>query len=469
MPLINFSGIASGIDTNGLIDATSAATRKARVTPNQTKVSDLTETNTAFDTLSTKLESLRSNLKPFSTLAGGGVSKAATSSKESVVSATASNAAANGSYSVEVVALAKNHVGSFDGLFADPADPVQVPLNPGDPAVDRTVSFAIGIGANLTTVDIVIPSDTYSAQDFVNAFNTATTKASASLVNVGTASSTQYKIVITSNNEGLDKGQVITTVGTALTDLTYSQSQATDAEIKITGIASGASSILRSTNSIADVIPGLTLNLASIGTATVKVSEDAATTTSKVQTFIDSYNDIVQFIAENDTITRDESDKDVKNIFGPLASSRTDDGALSALRSLVASTFASGGSTVRIFSDLGITTQRDGTLALDSTKLQTAISGEPSSVSSILQSFADTSSGTGGTIDVYTRFNGLIDISTNSNKTLITDLNNQITEVERQITRTEDEMRARFARLESTIGRLQQQQSSLNSALAGLG
>jgi flagellar capping protein FliD len=85
-----------------------------------------------------------------------------------------------------------------------------------------------------------------------------------------------------------------------------------------------------------------------------------------------------------------------------------------------------------------------------------------------LTSFADTTSLTGGTIDIYTRFNGLIDVTVNGNKTLITDLNARIAEAERQIAKQAEDMKARFARLESLMGRLQQQQQSLTSALAGL-
>jgi flagellar hook-associated protein 2 len=242
-------------------------------------------------------------------------------------------------------------------------------------------------------------------------------------------------------------------------------SQATNAQLTISGIGT----VTRSTNNISDVITGLNISLSSIGDATLKVSEDGPTTITKVQTFIDAYNDLIEFVGENNRITRDDSGTEVENIFSPLASTRTDDNALSALRTALASTVASGGSAIRIFSDLGITTERDGTLKFDTTRFQTAISTEPSSVSQVLQGFADTTSTTGGTIDVYTRFNGLIDISVNSNKTQITSLNQQISESEKQIARTEEQMRARFARLESQMGRLQQQQQSLTSALAGLG
>jgi flagellar hook-associated protein 2 len=465
MPTINFTGLASGIDSNALIDATSEAQRTARVKPNQTKVSELEETNSSFEELTTKLETLRSSLKQFTTLSGGGVSKTGSSSKESVVTATASNAAVNGSYSVTVTTLAKNATLSFDQTYTSTTDAIQSSLTGAEPAANRTVTVTVGTGANQETVNVEVTNGSYTISDFVNAFNNASSKAEASIVNVGTTSSPSYKIVITSNNEGTEKGTIGVTVGLFLTNLSaYTQSAATDASFSIAGIGT----ITRSSNSVTDVIPGVTLSLVSAGSATVKISEDAATTTSKVQEFVDAYNAVVKYISDNNQITRDESGKEIKNVFGPLASTRTDDNALSALRSALADTVYSGGSSVRIFSDLGITTERDGSLKLDTTKLQTAISAEPTSVSEVLTSFADTVATTGGTIDVYTRFNGLIDVSVNSNKTLITNLNQRISEAEKQIERQADEMKARFARLESLMGKLQQQQQSLTLALSGL-
>ena len=55
MALINFAGLASGIDSNALIDATVEAQKQARVKPNEQKVSDLEETNSAYDELKTKM------------------------------------------------------------------------------------------------------------------------------------------------------------------------------------------------------------------------------------------------------------------------------------------------------------------------------------------------------------------------------------------------------------------------------
>ena len=465
MAALSFSGIASGIDSQAIIDSSIASARLARVTPNQKKVGELEETNTALENLGQKLDALRTTLQQFTALSGGGVSKTGSSSKESVVGATASNAATNGSYDVTVTTLAKNHTYSFDQTYSSSTSPLQSTLTGAEGAAARTVSFTVGTGTYQETVSVVVTNGSYAISQFVTDFNAAATKAEASLVNVGTEASPSYKVVISGSYEGTEKGTIArTSLGASLTNLTpYSESAASNSSISISGIGT----IARSTNSISDVIPGVTLNLASAGTATVKIAEDSATTTAKMQDFVTAFNDVVKFVNENNVVTRDESGSEVRNIFAPLASTRTDDTALQALRAQISSTTASGGSLIRVFSDIGITTQRDGTVKFDTTKLQQALSSEPGSVNSIIQTFADSISLTGGVVDRYTRYSGLLDISINNNKNLITDLNRRVTDAEKQIQRMADGLKERYARLEGLMSRLQQQQNSLSGALGG--
>ena len=465
MAALSFSGIASGIDSQAIIDSSVASARLARVTPNQKKVGELEETNTALENLGEKLDALRTTLQQFTALSGGGVSKTGSSSKESVVGATASNAATNGSYDVTVTTLAKNHTYSFDQTYSSSTSPLQRTLTGAEGAAARTVTFTVGTGTYQETVSVVVTNGSYAISQFVSDFNAAATKAEASLVNVGTETSPSYKVVISGSYEGTEKGTIArTSLGASLTNLTpYSESAASNSSISISGIGT----IARSTNSISDVIPGVTLNLASAGTATVKIAEDSATTTAKMQDFVTAFNDVVKFVTENNVVTRDESGSEVRNIFAPLASTRTDDTALQALRAQISSTTASGGSLIRVFSDIGITTQRDGTVKFDTTKLQQALSSEPGSVNSIIQTFADSISLTGGVVDRYTRYSGLLDISINNNKNLITDLNRRISDAEKAIQRMADGLKERYARLEGLMSRLQQQQNSLSGALGG--
>jgi flagellar hook-associated protein 2 len=466
MAATTFGGIASGLDTQALIDATINASRQTRVKPSQDRLTELEGTNTALEDLSKKLNTLKDTLEPFTTLEGGGVSKTGTSSKESVVSATATPAAANGSYSVTVTTLASNHTYSFDETYTAATDSIQGDLTGAEAEADRTVTFTVGSGTEQETVSVVVTDGDFSIQSYVDAFNAASNKARASLVNIGTTASPSYKIVISSLYEGTEKGTVTrSALGANLTNLSaYSESAAANASLSITGIGT----IARPTNSISDVIPGVTLTLSSTGTSTVKIAEDAASTVSKVQQFVDAYNDLVAFITENNKVTEEQKGREITNVFSPLATSRLDDNVLFTLRSELAKVVASGGSAVNVFSDLGITTERDGTLKFDSAKLQEAISAEVTSVSSIMSAFADATAMTSGVLNQYTRFNGLLDISINANKTTIDDLNERIADAEAQLERQADMLRARYARLESTMGKLQSQQSSLTSALAGL-
>lgn len=480
MATINFSGLASGIDSTALIDATKAAAEQTRVKPSQTKISELEDTNTAFTDIKTKLSTLKDKLSEFTIKAGGGVSKSATSSKESSLTASATNAAVNGSYSVTVNQLARNHIVAFNnaGYTSDTAA-IQSTLTGAESAADRTVTFDIGTGSNLKTVSVEITNGSFTLNQFVTAFNAAAATqgagAEASLVNKGTSSSPVYAVVISSSNEGIEKGQIATSFSgtTALSNMTgYTEQAAQNASFDISGIGT----ITRSSNSVSDVLLGVTMNLVSAGTSTLKVSVDAETTKSKIQEFVDSYNELVQYINDNNQVTRDESSSEVKSIFGPLASTSIDNGVLTTLRETFASTNYSAGTSVKILSSLGITTERDGTLLFNAddfkgvtnTGFNSAITNDPNGVSGVLQQLAESLATQGGIIDQYIGFNRTIDLAINGNKTLISDLNKRIAEAEARIEKEADNMRARFARLESLTSKLQGQQNSLTSALAGL-
>jgi flagellar hook-associated protein 2 len=481
MGLINFSGIASGIDSEGLISATSEAARQARVKPSQDQVSKLQDTNSAYSSLKSRMESLQTILRNMGTVAGGALARSLTSADETKLTGTATSNASNATYNVNVERLARNHVMTFGNTFTSTSQifndaPLSAGLVDPDP-----VSFTIGTGTDQETVTFDL-SPTSTVSDFVTKFNEESSKAVASVVQTGTNT---YKVVITSLNEGTDKGTIAITPGysaavdTALGIAGRVESAAQNARLRVAGINSldyGAAPtdyIERSNNTITDVIPGVTLKLNSTNitneSVSVRVTTDNATTTARMQDFVDAYNEIVQFINENNRIVRQEDGENVDNVFGPLASTRTDDNALSALRSTLSGSRYEDGSAVRIFADLGIKTARDGTLEFDTDDFSTALDNEPDSVNSVIKNFADAAGLTGGTIDLYVRFNGLIDSTVNSNTDRIKRLNESIARAEASILNNEQTMRQRFARLESLTGRLQSQQSALTSALAGLG
>lgn len=476
MALINFSGIASGIDTEGLIKATSDATRKTRSTPLTTKVTELSDANDALTTLKSKLETLRNALQDMSTLSGGAVVKQVTSSSESLITATAANGAINGTYTVSLGTSAKanNGVQSLYDVAGTSWTSLTSPFKAGATLTSSPANeISITVGGETETITI---SDSTTISDVISTFNSNNSEGVMSAVNVGTTASPVYRLMVSALSTGATDGAVSITVGsdfTGLVDKSTAQA-ASNAQFDVAGIGT---TIQRSSNTVTDVLPGINFTIQGNPTSstdvTLQVSDDVTATTSKVQKFVDAWNDIVKYIKDKNLITRDETDaKNPTNVFGVLAKTSIDEDALSALRSALSSSTYTEGSEVRIMADLGIATQQDGTLKFNASgtgiNFKDALAKEPNSVNELLKSFADTMSKTGGTISQFTGFGRIFDITINNNKEQITDLNRRISDVEAQIAKNEASMRSRYAMLESNIGKLQSQQGSLTSALAGL-
>jgi flagellar hook-associated protein 2 len=467
MPVINFSGIASGIDTSALIKAQSDTFRKTRVEPAKKKVRELEDTNSSLTEFATKLTNIRSKLDGFRTINGGGVAKSASSSNEGIVVASATNAAPPGSYTISsITSIARNHTVTHNTSYPLLSSAMFPSINNGESEANRTMTVNVG-NPSQETVSVIFSSTTTLA-DVVSQINSASDLATASTVNVGTSSSPSYRLMITSNNPGTTQGTISISTGSAIGTLSLTQDPATNAQFTLAGVSG---SITRSSNSVTDLFPGINFELqaTSASPTTITVGADVSTTISRVTAFVEAYNDLIKLHREQNAVSREDDGQEVENIFGPLATTRTDDGAISSLRDAISAARSGSSGTVRVLADLGISTERDGSLKLDTAVLEKAIQTNPTDTGNLLANFSDTVASVGGTIDLYTRFSGLIDLTKNSNTSQIQNQNSRIAETEAQIQKQEEQLRMRFARLEALMGKLQSQQSTLSSALAGLG
>lgn len=461
-PTISFSGIASGIDSTSLIQALLDRSRATRIAPLESRIESLGDENDAFGTLSALLNKLKDHVQNFRTLNGGILSKFAVSSDETVASASASNGAPIGSTTVNVLQIAKNGTFSFDDNFSSLGSPVAPGLvDTGN----NSITIDVGTGSDQESVNLNVTSAT-TLDDLVSQFNNSSSKAVASIVNKGTSSSPQYAFVVNSLKEGSAQGEIAVSVGSDITSAgifnSSTLSQAQDAQFTISGING---TVTRASNTISDVFDGLTFTFSKPGSTTFTVASDVDATTETLQGFVDIYNEIVDFVKENDLVTRTENGDQVENIFGPLSSSSLDEQILSTLRNAISSSGNSSGTSAKIFADLGITTNQDGTLEFDSDVFAKALSSDPDSVAKIAANLGETLGAVDGSIAQYTRFNGLIDGLTNSNSSTISDLNKRVADLEKILSREEQNLTNQFARLESLVGNLQSQQSALSSIL----
>lgn len=465
-PIAQFSGLASGIDSASLIDALiTAKLRTNELRKNQ--ITNLQSENDALEELNTKLLNLADLINKYRTANGGGINKRASSSDASVATAAVSAAAANASIGVTVTSAASAATGSFTDSYIDSAA-----LFAPNAVGTQTITVQVGSGASQVSIDVDITNST-TVQQFIDSFNSNADAIGVAVASLVKVDENDYRVVVSSQKTGVNDGQlafVIPSAGAGFGgagDLqTQTIDQATDAIFSIDGISG---SIRRSTNAISDVLTGVTFNIAKAGTSTITISDDADSSADSFKEIIEAFNDIVQFIKENDTATQDKGSKDGNIIYGSLGKTRLDNDFLSQFRETLLganSGFASG--AVQSVADLGISTNRDGTIAFDIEKFKMAVSSDSSGATGVLRNFADKTAGISGFIYQFTTFQGFIDLAQSANLSKIDNLNNSVEQLQRSADKMKDRLTLQFSRLESITADLQQKQATLTSALAGL-
>lgn len=130
-----------------------------------------------------------------------------------------------------------------------------------------------------------------------------------------------------------------------------------DAEITVDGMT-----FTRSANQINDIITGVTLNLAgedADATITLNVNRDRDGIKKKIQDFVDSYNEVVSYIATQNTVPGEG--KDAKPLFADTSLYTIK----SSLRSIILSKVSGLDSTLNYLSLIGINIDKAGRLSIN--------------------------------------------------------------------------------------------------------
>ncbi len=458
MAIAQFSGLASGIDSSALIDAIIAAKQK-RNDLRKTQIEEIQKESESVVEFKSKVSALSDLIDKFRTANGGGVSKKSTTSDSTVLTSAASASAINATYSVTVTSVADSATGSFDAAYTSDTSTIS--------ALGGNITVTVGTGASQTVITQAVAAGSTTLAGFVTEFNSnssASGKVVASAVNIGTTDSPSYRLLFTTLESGVDEGTLALSSSTAeLTATTIDQ--ASDSVFSIGGIGS---SITRSTTNISDVLTGVSFSLVDTGSANITVSNDADSSLSSFKEIIEAYNELIQYVNENNVVDRVQGDSSGKSVFASLAKATVDNDFISAFRSAMSSANASGGTSVTIFAELGVLTNRDGTLELKEDKFKAAVQADPTGATGVLNSFADSVAGVDGFIYQYTKVGGLFDIAVTSNNGQIENITAAIEQLNRQTDKIKESLTMTFARLESVTSKLQSQQQGLTSALAGL-
>lgn len=233
-------------------------------------------------------------------------------------------------------------------------------------APDKTFGLSVGDETFILTV----AADTTMSQlvDLIND-DTDNPGVTASIIDDGSASD-PYKLVLQADNTGADYEIAMLT---QLPDLSFAVQEPTgtnlNAQITINGI-----SYQRQTNTVSDVLTGITLNLVSAGTASVTVANNNTAIQELIVGLVEAYNDAVQEI-QSKTQYDEETDA-----MGMLARTTIRDLPYD-LQSLMTRTVqVDSDSSVTTLFDLGMTFNRDGTISIDESVLASAISASSDDV-----------------------------------------------------------------------------------------
>lgn len=284
---ITFSGLFSGIDTATIIERLMEIERQPLLVIQQEQL-ETQERLAIYQNLQSRLSSLDSAILSLNSASTLGA-KTATSSNTDVLTVSAGSAAAVGSFTVDSITnLARAASEASIGVTDKTADFVSGSSFSFDVG---TENVSISLGAGETTLE--------GLRDAIN--TQASDLASAAIIDTGDDND-PYKLVIRSVETGEDydisnisTDIVVSTTGgdVALSFVPGESVDGTDAVFKINGVQ-----ISRGSNTVSDVLDGVTLQLVSTTASpvTVTVANDTENIKSEVNDFITAYNSVNSLI-----------------------------------------------------------------------------------------------------------------------------------------------------------------------------
>jgi len=364
-------GINSNLDTQDIInkmvslEARSMDLVEAKKQIEQQKLA-------SFQELKNRLQTFKSVVTTLNTQSRFIVNKSVFSNNSfsdsnKVVDITTTSSASSGTYSLIV-----NNLATESKLITSGYAGTTTSIASG------TVTIVIGSSASAT---VTINSTNNTLDGLRLAVNNLGLDVKASFLNDGDATN-PYRLLISGTQTG-SSGTVTMSHATTQTPFSASSSAisfettqtARDASLLLDGV-----SITKSSNTVTDVISGAALKLQSAGSGTISLSTDTEAITTKVSDFVDEFNDLSIFLREQ--LALDSESEETGVLFGNFAVQNLQQILRSSLSSKV--TGISGDYTY--LSQIGITTQSDGTIILDTDDFSDALVGDIENVSQLFSS-----------------------------------------------------------------------------------
>ncbi|MGV7227662.1 MAG: flagellar filament capping protein FliD [Nitrospirales bacterium] len=456
--MISFGGLGNGIDFGPIVDFLVEAKRIPIDRINERKLNDQ-EKLTNFGSLETELLGLQNAANSLRTRLSFDKNEVSVSSASSqtLLTASALSTAAAGTHTVTVNQLASAHQ-----IVSNASTAVSATNTDIVSGASGAFSFQVGTGS-VQTVNL---DATGTLEDLRDGINNLGAGVNASILNTGTETTPAYRLVLGSNDTGVSNSITIsvddTTLDTVTTGIDTFQA-AQDSQI-VLGEGVGAVTINRSSNTVADVISGVTLNLQAEdpgNPVTISVTRDNTAVKEGITNFVSSYNEVVEFINERTKFDVETGERGIL-VGDSLARTVLDRIRQSALSQI------SGLTTFTSASQIGFETQpADGTIKLNEATLDAALSENYSAVRDLF--IQNPTTGTEGIAELVVNAvdalddveSGVLSIRQNSLTKQIDNFAQQISVKEAALSLYEEQQRIKFANLDGLLATLQGQLDAL--------
>jgi len=447
-------GISTGIDYNELIDRIIELERQP-ITVLENKRSEYNEKLDTYSELESLLESLQNAVDDLR-YSYGFYEKEASVSDSTVVDVSVNGTASVGSYSISITSLASVEKEVHNGTGLTSSSDV---INSS--GTDKVFQYTYG--GTQTTITVPDGTTLEGLKDLIND-DTNNPGVTATIVNDGT----NYRLVLTGNDSGssntitIDSGTTLDGTGGTV-DFTASSftetKSASDAVFTIDGLQ-----ITRSTNTVSDVITGVTIDLKRAGASTTfSITADTDAIKENIQSFVDAYNEVISFLSTNmdyDTNTGEA---------GILIGESTARHIQERLRSIISSAVSGVSGDIDMLAMIGITTNSEtGQLEIDTSELDEKLG---SSLDEVAELFTLSSNGIAHQIYDYidtvtSSIDGAITLREEGISDIIENINDTIDDLEDRLDQEREMLVKKFTALETLVSGFNTMSSYLTNQIS---
>jgi flagellar hook-associated protein 2 len=414
--MLTAAGVGSGLDIESIITQLMALERRPleRLQQNKSDVQLHISANGQLKSAIARFQAAAKALGERDTL--GGVK--ASSSDDDVLSLSATADATLQDHTVQVLELAAHHR-LASGAYAD------------DSAIVGSGTLDIAIGGN--TLSLTLDDSNHTLAQLRDAINAAPDNpgVTASIINVDGGS----RLILTARDSGTANAITVTPdaglAGFAVAEV----DAARDARLTVDGFE-----VTRGSNTVSDVIAGVTMTLRATGSATLQFSADSELLNEAVTEFVASYNGLrgnIKALGKNA----------LKGDSMLLGLERSINQRLSTAVTL------DDAGTGYLY-ETGVSFNDQGDLQLDAARLASTVAADPTRVSDLFGSAGGFAVQLDGFLQGYLAADGILDVRNDTLASRDRNLDRQVANVQFRLDKTEQRLRAQFTTLDTLLARL---------------